>query len=246
MSLGEASSGELPLDGELAVVAARMSGLLLSRETVDSVLELIVSLAGSTIRAAAGAGVTLADGTGALATTSASAPLVNAADTLQYDLGEGPCLAALRESAPVRIDDVTTERRWPRWCAAVAGSGLRSVLSAPMSTEDGSSHGAIKVYATTPGAFGPVDERALVTFAERAAVLVANARAYARAARYSDRFKDTLRDRDRITMAKGFLMGRDGLDEDAAFDRLLALARARGRTPAETAAELVAPANREG
>ncbi|MBE1493657.1 GAF domain-containing protein [Amycolatopsis lexingtonensis] len=245
MSLGEASSGELPLDGELAVVAARMSGLLLSRETVDSVLELIVSLAGSTIRAAAGAGVTLVDGAGGLTTTSASAPLVSAADTLQYDLGEGPCLAALRECAPIRIGDVTTERRWPRWCAAAAGSGLRSVLSAPMSTEDGC-HGAIKVYATTPGAFGPVDERALVTFAERAAVLVANARAYARAARYSDRFKDTLRDRDRITMAKGFLMGRDGLDEDTAFGRLLALARARGRTPAETAAELVAPASREG
>jgi len=245
MSLGEASSGELPLDGELAVVAARMSGLLLSRETVDSVLELIVSLAGSTIRAAAGAGVTLVDGAGGLTTTSASAPLVSAADTLQYDLGEGPCLAALRECAPIRIDDVTTERRWPRWCAAAAGSGLRSVLSAPMSTEDGC-HGAIKVYSTTADAFGPVDERALVTFAERAAVLVANARAYAQAARYSDRFKDTLRDRDHVTMAKGFLMGRDGLDEDAAFDRLLALARARGRTPAETAAELVAPPNREG
>ncbi|NBH09912.1 GAF and ANTAR domain-containing protein [Amycolatopsis sp. SID8362] len=241
MSLGEAPSGELPLDDELAVVAARMSGLLLSRETVDSVLDLIVSLAGSTIRAAAGAGVTLVDDAGGLATTSASAPLVSAADTLQYDLGEGPCIAALHECAPVRIDDVTTERRWPRWCAAAAGAGLRSVLTAPMTTADGC-HGAIKVYATVPGAFGPVDERALMTFAERAAVLVANARACARASRYSDRFKDTLRDRDRVTMAKGFLMGRDGLDEDAAFDRLLALARARGRTPAETAAELVAPA----
>ncbi|RSD21412.1 GAF and ANTAR domain-containing protein [Amycolatopsis eburnea] len=240
MSLGEAAAGELPLDGELAVVTARMSGLLLSRETVDSVLDLIVSLAGSTIRAAAGAGVTLVDDAGGLATTSASAPLVSAADALQYDLGEGPCVAALHECAPVRIDDVTTERRWPRWCAAAAGSGLRSVLTAPMTTEDGC-HGAIKVYATAPGAFGPVDERALVTFAERAAVLVANARAYVRAARYSDRFKETLRDRDRVTTAKGFLMGRDGLDEDTAFDRLLALARARGHTPAETAAELLAP-----
>ncbi|MDX3193967.1 GAF and ANTAR domain-containing protein [Streptomyces sp. MN03-5084-2B] len=245
MSSEQASPGELPLDGELAAVAARMSGLLLSRDSVDSVLELIVSLANTTITAAAGVGVTLVDADGGFVTTSASAPLVREADTLQYELGEGPCLAALAGCSPQRIDDVATERRWRRWCAAVAGSGLRSVVTAPMATEDGC-HGAIKIYATAPGAFGPVDERALVSFADRAAVLVANARAHERAGRFSERFKDTLRDRDLIAMAKGFLMGRDGLGEDAAFDRLLALARAGGTSPADAAAGLLAPAAREG
>jgi len=245
MSSEPASPGELPLDGELATVAARMSGLLLSRETVDSVLELIVSLAGSTITAAAGVGVTLVDAGGGLITTSASGPLVREADTLQYELADGPCIAALAECSPQRIDDVGTERRWPRWCAAVAGSGLRSVVTAPMVTEDGC-HGAIKIYATAPAAFGPVDERALGTFADRAAVLVANARACERAGRFSVQFKDTLRDRDLITMAKGFLMGRDGVGEDAAFDRLLVLARRRGTSPAEAAAHLVSPAPRDG
>ncbi|MGW3961377.1 GAF domain-containing protein [Amycolatopsis sp. NPDC005003] len=245
MSSEQASPGELPLDGELAVVAARMSGLLLSRESVDSVLELIVSLAGRTIPAAAGAGVTLVEADGGLVTTSASAPLVREADALQYELAEGPCLAALAGCSPQRIDDAATERRWARWCAAVAGSGLRSVLTAPMVTEEGC-HGAIKVYATAAGAFGPADERALATFADRAAVLVANARAYDRAGRFSERFKDTLHDRDRIAMAKGFLMGRDGLGEDAAFDHLLSLARAHGTSPAEAAAQLVGPAPREG
>ncbi len=244
MSSEQASPGELPLDGELAVVAARMSGLLLSRDTVDSVLELIVSLAGTTIPAAAGVGVTLVDADGGFVTTSASGPLVREADALQYELGEGPCLAALAGCSPQRIDDIATERRWTRWCAAVAGSGLRSVLTAPMVAEDGC-HGAIKIYATTAGAFGPVDERALVTFADRAAVLVANARAHERAGRFSDRFKDTLRDRDLVAMAKGFLMGRDGLGEDAAFDRLLSLAHAHGTSPAEAAAHLVGPAPRE-
>jgi GAF domain-containing protein len=245
MSSDQAAPGELPLDGELATVAARMSGLLLSRETVDSVLELIVSLAGTTIPAAAGVGVTLVDGDGGLVTSSASGPLVLEADALQYELGEGPCMAALADGSPKRIDDVGTERRWLRWCSAVAGSGLRSVVTAPMVTEDGC-HGAIKIYAMTPGAFGPVDERALVTFADRAAVLVANARAYARASRFSERFKETVRDRDLITMAKGFLMGRDGLGEEAAFDLLLSQARAGGVSPAEAAARLVGPVPREG
>src|SRR4051795_9940729 len=57
-------AAELPLDGEQARVAARMSGLLLSRESVDSVLELIVSLAGTTIAAAAGGGGGLGGGGG--------------------------------------------------------------------------------------------------------------------------------------------------------------------------------------
>src|SRR5436305_7979525 len=243
MASEKAAADGLPLDGELAAVAARMSGLLLSRESVESVLELIVSLAGTTITTAAGAGVTLVDDEGGFATTSASGPLVRNADDLQYELGEGPCLAALVECAPMRIDDVATERRWPRWCAAVAGSGLRSVLTTPLVTEDGC-HGAIKIYATAPGAFSLADERTLATFAARAAVLVANARAYERASRFSEQFKDTLRDRDLVTMAKGFLMGREGLGEDAAFDRLLSLARAAGRSPAEAAAELLAPAPR--
>ncbi|MET8849586.1 GAF and ANTAR domain-containing protein [Amycolatopsis sp. NPDC004625] len=244
MSSDEAAPGGLPLEGELAAVAARMSGLLLSRESVDSVLELIVTLAGTTIAAADGVGVTLVDGEGAFVTTSASGPLVREADTLQYELGEGPCLAALRERSPQRVDDVAAERRWVRWCSAVARSGLRSVVTAPMVTGDGC-HGAIKLYATIPRAFGAADERTLVRFADRAAVLVANARAGERAGRFSARFKDTLRDRDLITLAKGFLMGRDGLDEDAAFDRLLALARACGGSPAEAAARLVTPV-REG
>jgi GAF domain-containing protein len=243
MSTEEASSGALPLDGELAVVAARMSGLLLSRETVDSVLELIVSLAATTISAAAGAGVTLVDEDGSPATTSASGPLVREADDLQYEFGEGPCLAALAESAPMRVDDLVTERRWPRWCAAAADAGLRSVLTTPLVTED-RCQGAIKIYATTPGAFGPSDEHTLAKFADRAAVLVANARAYERASLLSTQFRHTLRDRDLITMAKGVLMGREGLGEDAAFDRLLSLARAQGRSPAEAAMDLVTPRER--
>lgn len=42
---------DLPLADELAAVSARMSGLLLSRETVGSALTLVTSLAGKRFRA---------------------------------------------------------------------------------------------------------------------------------------------------------------------------------------------------
>src|ERR1043166_3261294 len=82
----------LPLDGELGAVAARVAGRLLSREKVGSVLELVGWLAGTAIGAATGAGVTLVDDENGPATTSASGTLVRDADTLQYELGEGPSL----------------------------------------------------------------------------------------------------------------------------------------------------------
>ena len=50
------SSGGLPLAEELAVVFARMSGLLLSRETVATSLQLVTALAYDTIAASSGSG----------------------------------------------------------------------------------------------------------------------------------------------------------------------------------------------
>ncbi len=233
MSSSTGASAELPLDGELATVAARMSGLLLPPETVGSVVDRIVALATKTIARSSGTGVTLVDDDGGFVTSAASSELVRAADALQYELGEGPCLAALAARGTIRIDDTATDDRWPRWCAAAAGQGLRATLTTPLLTRDGS-EGALKIYATTPGAFGPSDEHTLMKFAEDVAPLVANARAHERAGRLSEPFKRTLRERDLITLAKGLIMGRDGVDEQTALELLLSTARANGTTPGET------------
>jgi GAF domain-containing protein len=237
---GKTEPAGLPLDREVAGVVARLSGLLLPRETVDSVLELIVTQAGVSLPGAAGAGVTLLAEDGTPATTAASGAAVHEADEQQYAFGEGPCLTALAEGAPVRIDDTAVDRRWPRWCAAAAGAGLRSVLTVPLLTGDGCL-GAIKVYATASDAFGPSDEHSLTKLAAQAEALVAHARAYDRASGSSEEFKRVLRERDAITMARGYLMARDGLGEQAAAERLLALAQASGRTLAETATDIVFP-----
>jgi GAF domain-containing protein len=215
-----------------------MSGLLLPRESVDSVLDLVVTLAVPAMAGVAGAGVTLLDEAGGFTTTSASDEATRSADALQYQLGEGPCLTALAEGAPVCVADVTSDDRWPRWCAAVAESGFRAVLSVPLLT-GGECEGAIKVYGREPDAFGTAEQTVLAKFAEQAAILVANARARDRADRFSEQFRSTLRERDVLNLAKGLLMEREGVDEDTAFAVLLAKARAHGQSPAATAAELL-------
>src|SRR3954453_22114585 len=128
-----------------------MSGLLLSHETVTTALGLVTSLSLETLPGSSGAGVSIMDEQGRR-TSGATDPRVERADALQYDLDEGPCLAATALRQVVRVDDAAEERRWPRWGGAAATLGLRSSLSAPMVAGD-RALGAVKLYAEQPGPF---------------------------------------------------------------------------------------------
>jgi GAF domain-containing protein len=237
------SGSQLPLAEELAAVFARMSGLLLTRETVETVLGLITSLALETVRGADGAGVTLVDERGRRTTSAATDPVVERADALQYEYDQGPCLAAAAGRQLARVDDLSADRRWPRWSAAVAPMGLRAALSAPMVAAD-RSFGAIKVYAREPASFDAHAEQILPLFAAQAAILVANVQSRERAERLSEELRRVVRSRDEVSIAKGVLMARHGVDEDAAFGMLLSRARERSADLRETARAVVTSAVR--
>jgi GAF domain-containing protein len=214
------SSPDLPLADELSAVFARMSGLLLSEETVSTAVGLVGSLAMETVPGAVGAGVSVIDERGRRSSGSTDAR-VERADALQYELDEGPCLAAAAGRQLARVDDLATDRRWPRWSAAVARLGLRAAMSAPMVAGD-TSLGALKVYAERPGTFDGHSERLLTLFSAQAAILVANVQTHERARRLSEGLRGAIGTRDTVSMAKGVLMARHGVTEDVAFGMLLA------------------------
>jgi GAF domain-containing protein len=227
----------IPLTDELAAVFARMSGLLLSEETVNSALGLLSSLAQETVPGSCGAGVSIIDERHR--TSSGSTDMrVMQADDLQYELDEGPCLTAAANRQLIRVDDLTTDRRWPRWAEAAAGLGLRAAVSAPMVAAD-RSLGAIKVYAEHPGTFDARSEQLLTLFSAQAAFLVANLQTRERATRLSEGMRQAIRGRDVINVAKGVLMGRNAVNEDAAFGVLLARSAQDGSTLAQAARSIV-------
>lgn len=234
---GTVLADELGLAGELSVVFARMSGLLLSQETVDSSLQLITALAHDTIPDSLGSAVTLIDDRGRRSVAATSDAVVEQADALQYQLNEGPCLTAWAYRAVVRVDDTRTETQWSRWCGAVQQLGVVSVLSAPLVAGD-RVQGAMKVYSDQPAAFRPDAERRLSMFARQAAVLVANMQSHRAATELSEGLRDALRSRDLIATAKGIIMARDGIDEDAAF-ALLTSASQREHTKLRDIAQAV-------
>lgn len=216
------SGSALPLADELAAVSARMSGLLLTHETVSTALGLVTALAVETVPGSHGAGITLVDERGRR-TSAATDDSVLRADALQYDHDEGPCLAAVALRAVVRVDDLGTEQRWPRWAADAVGLGVRSALSAPLVAGD-RALGALKVYAREVDVFDARAEQLLLMFSAQAAILVANVQAYDRAQRLSEGLRQTVRDRDAVSVAKGVLMARHGVDESTALGMLLARA----------------------
>jgi len=236
---------DLPLAEELAAVFARMSGLLLSEETVSTAVGLVTALATDAIPGAVGAGVTLVDDRGGKTTSGASDPVVEKADSMQYELDEGPCLAAWAQRALVRLDEIGSDGRWPRWSRAVEPLGLRAAMSAPLVAGD-RSLGAIKVYARRPGAFDRHAEHLLVMFGAQAAILLANVSSVESARQLSDGLKDALRSRDLIATAKGILMAREGIAEELALAALVAGAQREHKTLRDAARALARSTVRRG
>lgn len=231
-----------PSDGELADVASRMSRLLLARQTVQTVLGLLTSLIQETLPGTTAAGVTLIDAAGRR-TTAASDPVAERADSLQYELDEGPCLTAWRDRRPVRIDDLDQDRRWPRWGPAAAALGIRSVLSTPMLAGP-ETLGAIKAYSTRPDRYGVREIGVLGLFAEQAAVLLTEVRSGEAIERSTGQFAAALRDRDILGQAKGVLLARGSADGDAAYAALLQAARRSDLPVLEVARRLLASTTR--
>jgi GAF domain-containing protein len=223
---------------DLGTALTQMAGLVLSRETVDTALELVTTLAATATAGTLGAAVTVVDEHGKRSRAASNAA-VEQADALQYELDEGPCLTAWRTRQLVRIDDTTTDGRWPRWNDAVNPLGVRSVISAPLLMGE-ESIGAMKVYCERPLNYGPHDEHVMRLLAGQAAILLANSQSLQTARRLSRQLTEALATRDAIARATGVLLAQGATDEQEAFATLAAAARRADRPVQDVARALVA------
>lgn len=209
-----------PSVSELTMAFARTQGMLLSRENATAAVDQLAQVARAVIGTAVGAGASLFETPDGARSTGATDALTAAADSLQYELGEGPCLAAWATGASVRIDDTAEEARWPQWCAAAHAEGIRSVLSTPLMF-GGRRLGAMKVYARDPGVFTAEDEGTLGLLAGAVAVLLGCAQPADAPHRLSESLQSALADRQEVGVAVGGLMERHGTDVQGARAALL-------------------------
>ena len=122
---------------ELGDLAVRMSTLLLDDHTGGSAAQILTSLAVNAVPSASGAGVTLVGNRGVKTSVAATSDAVLEADALQYHLNQGPCLDAYLQAAPVQIDDLALDHRWPAWTKAERPLNIASLMSIRSWTPDG-------------------------------------------------------------------------------------------------------------
>ncbi|MDQ4028556.1 MAG: GAF and ANTAR domain-containing protein, partial [Actinomycetota bacterium] len=202
---------------ELSTQLADMTNVILSEQTLDTVLQLVATLAKQTVAETAGVGVTLLRDN-RYVTAAYSDAFVSVVDNHQYKSGEGPCLQAAVDNQRYEIVDMAGETRWPGYTPRAHDDGISSSLSLPL-TVHGAPIGAINFYSHGVGAFADAGDKALV-FAEQASVILANAQAYASTTHVNAQLQEALKTREIIGEAKGILMERERINQDEAFDML--------------------------
>jgi GAF domain-containing protein len=218
----------------VGVASAEASSELLPAQTVQDMLYMLSTITADAIPGAAGAGISLISEGGLRLSTAVTDPVVMAIDAPQYELDEGPCLTSWATGETVRIDDVATDVRWPRWSAVTSALGVHSLMSAPL-VEGLQLYGAMKVYSRQRGAFDDADEEMLLRIAEHAAVMLGGLRRVENEVILSTQLRGRLSSPESIAQAQGMVMERAGVDAGRALVLLAEQARAHGRSMADEA-----------
>jgi len=173
------------------------------------------------------------------ATTVASSDArAQSMDEVQYEFGDGPCLAAIRNGETTHVPDLEAEHRWPDYVQAVMERGIRSILGVPFALE-GDAAAGLNLYAPDAHAFSGEDIELAEMYARQAskALLLA-----VRIAHLSDARNDlssALQSRTVIDLAVGIIMGQNRCSQDAAFGVLKNASSARNMKLRDVAAAVV-------
>lgn len=191
---------------------AEVARLLVAEHTATDTLARIGRLAVETVDGCDHAGVSLVERRKVI-TVGASDEVPALVDAIQYEVDDGPCLDAIRRHEIFIVEQLSTEKRWPRFSARAAQeTGVESMLALRLFVES-DTMGALNLYSRKPNAFS-ADAQAMGT------VLAAHAAVALSAARREDELHEALGSRDMIGQAKGMLMAREGVTADEAFDTL--------------------------
>lgn len=215
---------------ELAVRLSEVARALQQRGTAQETLDGIVHTAVQTIPGARHAGVMTVVGKREVRTVSATDDLPHAVDQVQYDTGQGPCLAALYLNRTVSVPDLAAEARWPLFAARARVLGVGSMLSFQLFVT-GDDLGALNLYSPEPHSFDEESLHVGVLFASHAAVALADAQ-------QRDRLVQAIHTRDLIGQAKGILMERHKLTADQAFAVLVRVSQQTNRKLRDLAEQL--------
>jgi diguanylate cyclase (GGDEF)-like protein len=111
-------------------------------------------------------------------------------ETLQTEVGEGPCLAAYETGAAVAVPDLRTDDLFPYFAPRAVTAGLAAVFTFPLRHGD-SQLGALDLYRDTVGALDAHDMAVAQTLADVTSAYLLNAEAREDARKLSERYRES-------------------------------------------------------
>lgn len=213
---------------------SRVTRLLKTQRTLPAQLEAVVDIVKRTVPSCDAAGIVLlVDGEPtSIAVTDRLAIEI---DLVQYQTGEGPCLAAMSEGDVVRLDILERDSRFTRFAPGAIDRGLQSVLSTPLAA-NGRTVGALNMYSVRANAFDDRTSEAVRPMVEYAGQAIGSSPLYAYSLDMVDGLVEDLESRAVIEQATGVLMASQEETSTDALDHLRDLAMRSGesiRTVAE-------------
>jgi hypothetical protein len=200
----------------LRTAARGMAGRRSMRD-LDETLGQIVTSAVATIPGVDAGSISITEH-GRIETRHPSTEAIGKLDRTQSELDEGPCISAIEdppEDGIVIAKDLAgdDEQRWPRFAPMAVEAGYRALMSTQLSAEGGP-RAALNLYAAGADAFDEHAQTLAGLFGIQAAMLLYGADTAVHLQKAVD-------SRDQIGQAKGILMERFSLDDEAAFQMLV-------------------------
>jgi GAF domain-containing protein len=186
-----------------------------------------------------GAGIMLLSGDvprGSVCTTNDVSTLI---EELQYTLGEGPCIDAHRDHAPVIEPDLADPMtpRWAEFSRSAVQAGARAVFGFPVSV--GHVHlGALNLYRDRPGPLTTDQHADALVVAAVAARAIITMQAEAVPGALGPALEEGGNFRFVVHQAAGRVAVQLGVPVDEALIRLRAYAFGSGRTVSDVAADV--------
>lgn len=207
---------------------ARVERLLGTERTLQAKLQSVVAIAKRTVLNCDAAGLTL-NIDGEPTTGAASDRLAVEIDLVQYETGQGPCLAAIDGGKMIRIDILERDSRFSRFAPGALAMDINSVLSLPLPAGD-RVVGALNLYSRLPNVFDARAEQVALPLAEYATEIIATSALYAYSLHMVEGLVESMEDQAMITEAIGILSTTEFPTGEGAIERLRALALASGRS----------------
>jgi hypothetical protein len=216
----------------LANLYATVNGRLTSHTNAADALSALTETAVQMVPGAQRSGITRGR-PGSYETVAPTDDQVLLIDSIQYELGSGPCVDAVAHDTVFRTGDLRNDARWPvfGW-RAFETAGVLSMLSVGVFLETQELLVGLNMYSTVPEAFDEQAETIGTVLATYGALTVAAATAQERVGH----LEVALATNREIGVAMGVLMTQHKITRDQAFDLLRIASQHGHRKLAEIAA----------